>query len=91
MMNVIPTSYKLSVINQYSEFTTGNEIYSEKFDVDSYLFLKEFDISHLSTGFYYCEIRIDYYGSNGLEGTKKFERKIRVRDSISARKRKRAN
>jgi len=90
MMNVIPTSYELSIINQYSEFATGNVIYSEKFDVDAYLFLKEFDLSHLSTGFYHCEILIDPY-ITGLESKRKFSQKIRVRDSRSARKRKRAN
>ena len=89
MLNVIPTSYELSIINRYSEFATGNKIYSEKFDVDAYLFLKEFDLSHLSTGFYHCEIRMDSYTINGSKEIKKFEQKIRVRETRSARKKNR--
>ena len=89
MMNVIPTSYKLSIINQYSEFANGNEIYSEKFNVDAYLYKKEIDLNHLSNGYYHCEIRID--SDNNNINQKKFERKIRVIDSRLTRKKKRDN
>jgi len=79
MMNVIPTSYRLSIINQYREFANGNEVYSEKFNVDAYLYKKEIDLNHLSNGYYHCEIRVD--SDNNNINQKKFERKIRVRDS----------
>ena len=60
----------------------------QEYDKDGNL-LKEFDLSHLSTGFYHCEIRVDSYTINGLREIKKFEQKIRVRESRSARKKNR--